>query len=57
MTVFSNLDHGNTGGHQGVPVLLSGVRPHLAANYAEGNISLDQKMAEYVGAQTGFPPQ
>ncbi len=30
-TVFSNLDHGNTGGHQGVPVLLSGVRPHLAA--------------------------
>ena len=55
MTVFSNLDHGNTGGHQGVPVLLSGVRPHLAANYSEGNISLDQKMAEYVGAQTRFP--
>ena len=24
-TVFSNLDHGNTIGHQGVPVLLSGV--------------------------------
>ena len=55
MTLFSNLDHGNTGGHQGVPVLLSGVRPHLASNYAEGNISLDQKMAEHVGAQTRFP--
>ena len=54
-TVFSNLDHGNTGGHQGVPVLLSGVRPHLAAGYPEGNISLDQKMAEHVGAQTRFP--
>ena len=54
-TVFSNLDHGNTGGHQGVPVLLSGVRPHLAAGYPEGNISLDQKMAEHVGAATRFP--
>jgi hypothetical protein len=54
-TVFSNLDHGNTGGHAGVPVLLSGVRPFLAGNYPEGNISLDQKMAEYVGSQTRFP--
>ncbi len=53
--VFSNLDHGNTGGHQGVPVLLSGVRPHLAGGYPEGNISVDQKIAEYVGAQTRFP--
>jgi hypothetical protein len=53
-TVFSNLDHGNTGGHQGVPVLLSGVRPYLASNFPEGNISLDQKMAEHVGAQTRF---
>ena len=54
-TVFSNLDHGNTGGHQGVPVLLSGVRPHLAAGFPEGNLSLDQKMAERVGAATRFP--
>ena len=53
--VFSNLDHGNTIGHQGVPVLLSGVRPHLASQYAEGNISVDQKIAEYVGAETRFP--
>ena len=54
-TVFSNLDHGNTGGHAGVPVLLSGVRPFLASNYPEGNISLDQKMAGHIGAQTRFP--
>lgn len=54
-TVFSNLDHGNTIGHQGVPVLLSGVRPHLAAHYPEGNISVDQKIAEFVGAETRFP--
>jgi|TARA_B110000263_G_scaffold75612_1_gene66076 hypothetical protein len=53
-TVFSNLDHGNTIGHQGVPVLLSGVRPHLASQFSEGNISLDQKIAEYVGADTRF---
>jgi len=53
-TVFSNLDHGFTGGHQGVPVLLSGVRPVLAHNYAEGNISLDQKLAEHHGAATRF---
>lgn len=54
-TVFSNLDHGNTIGHQGVPVLLSGVRPHLAVHYPEGNISVDQKIAEFVGAETRFP--
>lgn len=53
-TVFSNLDHGNTIGHQGVPVLLSGVRPHLASHYPEGNISVDQKIAEHEGAATRF---
>ncbi|MDP7204733.1 MAG: DUF1552 domain-containing protein, partial [Pirellulaceae bacterium] len=53
-TVFSHLDHGNTIGHQGVPVLLSGVRPHLASQFPEGNISLDQKIAEFVGAETRF---
>ncbi|MDG2385155.1 MAG: DUF1552 domain-containing protein [Pirellulaceae bacterium] len=55
LTVFSNLDHGNTIGHQGVPVLLSGVRPHLATHFSEGNISVDQKIAEYEGAATRFP--
>ena len=55
LTLFSNLDHGFTGGHAGVPVLLSGVRPPLAHNYSEGNISLDQKLAEYHGAATRFP--
>jgi len=55
LTLFSNLDHGNTIGHQGVPVLLSGVRPHLAVHYPEGNVSVDQKIAEFVGAATRFP--
>jgi hypothetical protein len=53
-TVFSNLDHGNTIGHQGVPVLLSGVRPHLSIHYPEGNLSVDQKIAEFEGANTRF---
>ncbi len=54
-TVFSNLDHGISGGHACVPTLLNGIRPYLAENYPEGNISLDQKAAEYVGAETRFP--
>ena len=53
-TVFSNLDHGIGGGHACVPTLLSGVMPYLAANFPEGNISLDQKAAEFVGSQTRF---
>jgi hypothetical protein len=54
-TVFSNLDHGIGGGHACVPTLLSGVMPYLATNFPEGNISLDQKAAEFVGAKTRFP--
>ena len=55
LTLFQNLDHGFTGGHAGVPVLLSGVRPTLANNFEEGNISLDQKLAEHHGSSTRFP--
>ncbi|PHS06124.1 MAG: hypothetical protein COA78_14635 [Blastopirellula sp.] len=54
-TVFSHLDHGISGGHACVPTLLSGVRPYLASNFSEGNISVDQKIAESVGAQTRYP--
>ncbi len=55
ITLFSNLDHGATGGHQGVPALLSGIKPSQAAGYPEGNVSVDQKIAEFVGAATRFP--
>jgi len=54
-TVFSHLDHGIGGGHQAVPTLLNGVMPHLANQFPEGNISLDQKAAEFVGSQTRYP--
>ena len=55
MTVFSNLDHGLAGGHACVPTLLSGVMPPVAANFPEMNMSLDQRLAEHVGAATRFP--
>ena len=54
-TVFSNLDHGLPGGHACVPSLLSGLNPNMADNFPEGNISVDQKMAEFLGATTRFP--
>ena len=54
-TVFSHLDHGIPGGHACVPTFLNGVRPYLATNFPEGNISLDQKAAEHVGAATRYP--
>ena len=54
-TVFSHLDHGIPGGHACVPTFLNGVRPYLATNFPEGNISLDQKAAEFVGAETRYP--
>ena len=54
-TVFSNLDHGLTGGHACVPTFLNGIRPDMASAFPEGNISVDQKAAEFVGAATRYP--
>ena len=53
-TVFSNMDHGLTGGHACVPTFLNGIRPDMASSFPEGNISVDQKAAEYVGAATRY---
>ena len=55
LNVYSNLDHGITAGHSGVPTLLSGVLTHVAANFHEGNMSIDQKIAEHLGSTTRFP--
>ena len=54
-TVFSNLDHGLSGGHACVPTFLNGIRPDMSSSFPEGNISMDQKAAEYVGAATRYP--
>jgi hypothetical protein len=53
-TVFSNLDHGLTGGHACVPTFLNGIRPDMSSSFREGNISMDQKAAEFVGAATRY---
>jgi len=53
-TVFSNLDHGLTGGHACVPTFLNGIRPDMASSFPEGNISMDQRAAEFVGAATRY---
>ncbi len=55
-TIFSQLDHGSegVGGHGGVHAFLSGVLSKNAKGYAERNISIDQKAAESVGAETRF---
>lgn len=54
-TIFSNLDHGLTGGHFGVHSFLSGVLKVDAKNMPDGNISLDQRAAEVRGSITRFP--
>jgi hypothetical protein len=54
-TVFSNLDHGNNGGHGGTHMFLSGIKSSEASNMPDGNISLDQFLARHVAGQTRFP--
>ncbi|MDD7984765.1 DUF1552 domain-containing protein [Lentisphaera marina] len=54
-TVFGGLDHNMGGGHQSTRYFLNGIQISEAAAYKEGNISLDQKAAQFVGAQTRYP--
>tara|TARA_R110002096_G_scaffold91625_10_gene207311 strand:- start:5647 stop:6900 length:1254 start_codon:yes stop_codon:yes gene_type:complete len=54
-TVFSNLDHGYNGGHSATHTFLSGVRSTESGAMPDGNISLDQFLAEQVAGQTRFP--
>jgi hypothetical protein len=55
LTLFSGLDHGVKGGHFAIHAFLSGVRTVDAKGMPEGNISLDQRAAETIGAATRFP--
>ncbi len=55
-TIFSHLDHpGVKGGHHATHTYLSGIRAELASGQPEGNITLDQKAAEFVGSNTRYP--
>ncbi|MGI9472017.1 MAG: DUF1552 domain-containing protein [Rubripirellula sp.] len=55
-TVFSGLDHpGVSGGHYATHTFLSGIRSDQANAQPEGNITVDQKAVEFVGAKSRFP--
>jgi hypothetical protein len=55
MTVFRGLDHGVKGGHFAVHSFLSGVLNSEAQNRPDGNVSIDQFLADEIGYQTRFP--
>ena len=55
MTVYRGLDHGIKGGHFAVHSFLSGVLHHQAQDMPDGNITIDQFIADQVGVQTRFP--
>ncbi len=55
LTVFRGLDHGLKGGHFAVHSFLSGVLHSEAQNRPDGNVTIDQYLADEVGFQTRFP--
>ncbi len=55
MTVFRGLDHDVKGGHFAVHSFLSGVLNSEAQNRPDGNVSIDQYLADEVGFETRFP--
>lgn len=54
-SVFSNLDHGVSGGHQAVHSFLSGIRDNESANWESRNLTVDQRAAELGLGETRFP--
>ncbi|MEY4484274.1 MAG: hypothetical protein RL693_1726, partial [Verrucomicrobiota bacterium] len=55
LTVFRGLDHGVKGGHFAVHSFLSGVLNSEAQNRPDGNVTIDQYLADAVGFETRFP--
>jgi len=55
MTVYRGLDHGIKGGHFAVHSFLSGVLNSEAQNRPDGNVTIDQFIADEVGVETRFP--
>jgi hypothetical protein len=55
MTVYRGLDHGVKGGHFAVHSFLSGVLNSEAQSRPNGNVSIDQFMADEIGHETRFP--
>lgn len=55
MTVYRGLDHGLKGGHFAVHSFLSGVLNSEAQDRPDGNVTIDQFIADEIGVQTRFP--
>ncbi len=55
ITIYRGLDHGLRGGHFAVHTFLSGVLHHESKNRRDGNVTIDQWIADEVGSQTRFP--
>ena len=55
LTVYRGLDHGLRGGHFAVHTFLSGVLHHESKHRVNGNVTIDQFIADEVGRQTRFP--
>ncbi|MCA9068585.1 MAG: DUF1552 domain-containing protein [Planctomycetaceae bacterium] len=55
LTVYRGLDHGLRGGHFAVHTFLSGRLHHESRNRSDGNVTLDQFLADEVGNRTRFP--
>ena len=54
ITIYRGLDHGIRGGHFAVHTFLSGVLHHESKNRRDGNVTIDQFIADEVGRQTRF---
>ncbi|MGI9469324.1 MAG: DUF1552 domain-containing protein [Rubripirellula sp.] len=54
-TVYRGLDHGLRGGHFAVHTFLSGVLHHESKNRHDGNVTIDQYLADSIGGDTRFP--
>jgi hypothetical protein len=55
LTVYRGFDHGVRGGHFAVHSFLSGVLHSEARDRPDGNVTIDQFLAEKIGSQTRFP--
>ena len=55
ITIYRGLDHGVKGGHFAVHSFLSGVLHSEAQNRPNGNVTIDQYLADEVGFETRFP--
>lgn len=55
LTIYRGLDHGLRGGHFAVHTFLSGVLHHESKQRPNGNVTIDQFIADEVGRETRFP--